>query len=280
MLGGIQHHFDNAVDVTIRGDQAGDIHTEAPRDRGAHLVGVQALAFDFARFHDILGEGAEERFLLEPETEPFHPAEHAALTMADGGELGHDPVAVPGETRPVGSFPDEHINLRIYYGDYRLHSPQTEALLPQNMRRIAREQVELQSRQALKIFPGFIRFSGSSVCLISRIKPTASPCSRSRKAILPKPMPCSPVQVPPIARARSTRRSLNASARFNSAGSLGSTRMVVWKFPSPTWPRIIAVRPVASMSLRVSTMHSARREIGTHTSVGQPFEPGRIAMPA
>src|SRR6266853_4577468 len=50
------------------------------------------------------------------------------------------------------------------------------------------------------ILPGFIRFSGSKDLLIVRMTSSASPCSSYGYFILPYPMPCSPVQVPPSAR--------------------------------------------------------------------------------
>lgn len=55
-----------------------------------------------------------------------------------------------------------------------------------------------------KILPGFMRPLGSSAFLIARIVPTAdAPCSVRRCSRLTMPMPCSPVQLPPAAMARS-----------------------------------------------------------------------------
>jgi hypothetical protein len=49
-----------------------------------------------------------------------------------------------------------------------------------------------------KIFPGFMMFFGSSARLMVRIMSTApAPASVTRKPILCRPTPCSPVQVPP-----------------------------------------------------------------------------------
>ena len=80
----------------------------------------------------------------------------------------------------------------------------------------------------------------------------AGPCSSSRNADFPYPTPCSPVQVPSIAIARRTSRSLSALARASSSGSSGSTRIARWKLPSPTWPTIGASRPDSSRSALVS----------------------------
>ncbi|WP_228763668.1 hypothetical protein [Brevundimonas sp. SPF441] len=40
VLGGVEHHLDDALDVPIRRDQADDIHAEAAGDGGADLVSV------------------------------------------------------------------------------------------------------------------------------------------------------------------------------------------------------------------------------------------------
>ena len=105
----------------------------------------------------------------------------------------------------------------------------------------------------------------------------AAPCSASRNACLPSPMPCSPVDVPPIAIARAVRRSLIASAASISACDAGSTLIPRWK---------VAVADVADQddrqtgppqSASVSAMQSASREIGTHTSVDTTRVLGRKA---
>ncbi len=52
-----------------------------------------------------------------------------------------------------------------------------------------------------KILPGFRMLCGSASLFISRMSGRESPCSLCRCFVLPKPIPCSPVQVPPRARA-------------------------------------------------------------------------------
>lgn len=68
-------------------------------------------------------------------------------------------------------------------------------------------------------FPGFMRFLGSSVALIClmTVSPSSPISSRSRWR-LPRPMPCSPVQVPSRARARLG----GEGAGYASAGGQGS----------------------------------------------------------
>ena len=57
-----------------------------------------------------------------------------------------------------------------------------------------------------------------------------------------------------------------------------STSSERWKLPSPTWPTIGAMRRHAAMSSCVATTHSARREIGTQTSLAIALAPGRSAQ--
>jgi hypothetical protein len=52
-----------------------------------------------------------------------------------------------------------------------------------------------------KILPGFIMPFGSAILFISRMNGNASPCSFCRCPVFPRPIPCSPVQVPPRSRA-------------------------------------------------------------------------------
>jgi hypothetical protein len=58
------------------------------------------------------------------------------------------------------------------------------------------------SSQILKTFPGFMIPFGSKVFLISYMTLTVvEPNVSSSRSIFPRPMPCSPVQVPPSAKA-------------------------------------------------------------------------------
>src|SRR3954449_6872549 len=131
------------------------------------------------------------------------------------------------------------------------------------------------------IFPGLKMFCGSSAFFSARIASIASgPSSALRYFCLPWPMPCSPVQVPSIACARSTSRCMNSSPRAISSASLVSQTSEQWKLPSPTWPTIGDNRLSRLRSSSVSPTHSASREIGTQTSVATTpmLSPGRSAF--
>ena len=74
------------------------------------------------------------------------------------------------------------------------------------------------SRCGSTILPGFMRLSGSSACLMARITSSAAPCSTGKYFFLPVPMPCSPLHVPPISKAR---RMIFSSLIWASPSSAG-----------------------------------------------------------
>ena len=74
---------------------------KAARDRGAHLVAVEHLAFDLARFQDILGQRLQHGFRPQLEAEAFHPADQTPLPVPDIDEARSDTRVVPAESRPV-----------------------------------------------------------------------------------------------------------------------------------------------------------------------------------
>ena len=107
-LGGVEHHLDDAFDVPVGRRQCPDIEPEAAGDGGAHLVDVEDLALDLARFQDILGQGVEDGLLAEPEAEAFHPADQPALPVTHGRELVRQPFLIPVEPGPIASLVDVH----------------------------------------------------------------------------------------------------------------------------------------------------------------------------
>jgi hypothetical protein len=83
---------------------------------------------------------------------------------------------------------------------------------------------ETLSCHSAMILPGFRMFCGSSERLISRITSSVAVlCSSSRYLIFFWPTPCSPVQVPSIASARLTSRSMKPRQRSTSSSFSRST---------------------------------------------------------
>ena len=110
---------------------------------------------------------------------------------------------------------------------------------------------------------------------MARITSSPAPCSRARYFILP----CADAVLAGAGAVHGdgAQRSAGRSTRRRGRPRrrpFGSTRIVRWKLPSPTWPTIGATRPVAAISAAVSVTHSASREIGTQTSVATTLAPG------
>jgi hypothetical protein len=78
---GVQHHFNDAFDVAVRCLNTPDIHTEAARDGGSYVAGVQLFALDFAALDDVFGERLKDGLLSKLEAQRFHVAEQTALLM-------------------------------------------------------------------------------------------------------------------------------------------------------------------------------------------------------
>lgn len=112
-----------------------------------------------------------------------------------------------------------------------------------------------------------------------------------REFFFPRPIPCSPVQVPSISSARSTMSVIHFSTAARSFGSLLLYMMLSWKLPSPIWPKTLANRPRSSISFFeisvegqqrltsaatcIAPIISGSRERGTATSVDQTSSPSR-----
>ena len=88
LLGRVEQHLDDPVDVAIAWDQSGDVHPQPARERGTHLGVVENLALDLARFDDLLGEGSQRSVGAKGVAEGLHAPDEAALAVADGAEEG------------------------------------------------------------------------------------------------------------------------------------------------------------------------------------------------
>ena len=121
-----------------------------------------------------------------------------------------------------------------------------------------------------------ITSSGSSARLIARIASSAgAPCSAGRYFILPCPTPCSPVQVPSMASARSTSRSMK---RLGARDLVGVVHVDQQRRRGNCRRRHgrRSARSACSRRCRAGSRstHSASREIGTQTSVANALRAG------
>lgn len=110
---GVQHHFDHAFDIAIRGFQCSDVHAEAAGQRVSDLLGVKPLAVDFAAFQNAGGQGLQHGLLTEIESERLHLTDKPALPVTDGCERFGKAIPIPSECRPVRKFMDVHSPLLL-----------------------------------------------------------------------------------------------------------------------------------------------------------------------
>jgi hypothetical protein len=104
----VEHHFDHALDIPVGRRQRPDVDAEAAGDRGAHLVLVQELAFDFRGLEDILRQRLEHGLFLQAETQGLHASDKPPLPVADSRQRCCNRLIFPAEPGPISVFVDVH----------------------------------------------------------------------------------------------------------------------------------------------------------------------------
>jgi hypothetical protein len=78
----------------------------SPSNRRAHLVAVERLAFDLARFHNLFGQRVENRFRSQLKAEALDVADETALPVPHVDETRGYARVIPAELRPSGALVD------------------------------------------------------------------------------------------------------------------------------------------------------------------------------
>ena len=102
----VQHHLDDAFDVTVRRLQTADIDPQPARDRRPDLVRVQPLAFDLAALQHVFGERTEHALLFDLEAKRLHLADQAPLEMSGSRQRSRQPPVIPTELGPLRKLMD------------------------------------------------------------------------------------------------------------------------------------------------------------------------------
>ena len=100
VLGRIQHHFDDALDVAVCRRQPADFDSEPACDRGTHLVPVELFPLDLARFEDVLGKSLQYSLRFKLETETLHAPDQAPLPVPNLSQTPGDALGIPAKARP------------------------------------------------------------------------------------------------------------------------------------------------------------------------------------
>ena len=103
---GVEHHFNDALNAAVRLLESADVHAEVARNRGSDLFGVELFPFDLATLEHIGGQGLQDGFLAEIESEGFHVANQPPLAMAEIGETFSETLPVPVKPGPVRKLVD------------------------------------------------------------------------------------------------------------------------------------------------------------------------------
>src|SRR5215471_16705699 len=64
-LGRVEHHFDNAFDVSVCRRERPDVDAETAGDRGTNLIAIEDFTLDLTGLEDILGERVEHSLIAE-----------------------------------------------------------------------------------------------------------------------------------------------------------------------------------------------------------------------
>src|SRR5688572_27758882 len=105
-LCGVEHHLDDAFNMTVSSLKPTDVETKPTSDGRADLIGIELLAFDLTALDHVLGEGAKNSLLFQPETERFHLADQSALQVPGGGQRRRQAPRVPSELGPIRKLMD------------------------------------------------------------------------------------------------------------------------------------------------------------------------------
>ena len=100
MLGGVKHHFHDAVHVPVHIGHTGNRQSQTLRKGGGHLFRVQHLTFDLAGAQHIHRQGCEVGLTAHIEAHCGHLAEKVRLCMACLYQCRSQCLSIPRECRP------------------------------------------------------------------------------------------------------------------------------------------------------------------------------------
>ncbi len=101
VTGRVEHHFDDALNISINCFQAAYVHSQSASNRRANLFGIEFFPFDLAALDDIGGKRPQQGFLAELKPEALHAAQQTTLFVANPRQRLRDGLAVPVKFRPI-----------------------------------------------------------------------------------------------------------------------------------------------------------------------------------
>jgi hypothetical protein len=104
--GGVDHHFDHPLDVTVHRGQGTDVDPEAAGDGGAHRFDVELFALDLAGLDDVLGQRRQAGLVAQSHSDIGQSSHQQTLGAADVGQRLGQGSEVVAPTWPVVGLPD------------------------------------------------------------------------------------------------------------------------------------------------------------------------------
>src|SRR5271165_5442771 len=217
--------------------------------RGAASLGLRARRLEERRIVDPGGAGGRAR--QAPEAVVHLPRERPRRLQFAVRDRPHERDPPPGRMALPARLKER--------GAGRQAEAAVHALLEHRVVQRAQE-VRLRSHGS-KIFPGLRD-------RLTRLRSARleSPYWPLRNAFLARPTPCSPVIVPPSARASAKISRIASSTRRISSASLSSVRKVGWRLPSPKCPKVAISRRCRSATPWMNRIIRASSLLGTVAS--------------
>ena len=126
--GGVEHHVDDALDVTVHRRDRTDVHTEAPCDGRAHRCHVQHFALDLAGLDHVLGQRRQAGLIAQRHADIGQAAEQHPLGTAGFGQRPGQGRQVVAPVRPVGGLPDVALFSAVHAEIKARYSPQGQVI--------------------------------------------------------------------------------------------------------------------------------------------------------
>ncbi len=102
----VEHHFDDAIDMSISRGGGADIDTQVARDGRADGLGVEHLALDLARLDHVRGQSCQAHLVGDSVLRVGEASEQQPLTARGIGNRPGQAAGIIGERRPAGVLPD------------------------------------------------------------------------------------------------------------------------------------------------------------------------------
>jgi hypothetical protein len=97
----VQHHFNDAFDISIDSFETRDVHPESSRDGRTDLFYIEVFPLDFAAPEYVLGQSLENSLLTKLEAQIRHASQQTPLLVTDLSQSFRQSLAAPAKPGPI-----------------------------------------------------------------------------------------------------------------------------------------------------------------------------------